>query len=145
MKPLFTILLLTIFIFATAQQPYKFTWKENLIPAACIFVAGISEGVMDHLAFHNTSNHPFWGQNSWTNKYRNHDPEQGETFRGKYLVFTTDGFHLMKMSRNLFTMGAIVTKVSLTNKKKWYYYVLEGLAYWGVNRLGFVITYQSLK
>lgn len=144
MKPLLTTLLLTISIIASGQHPYKFKLKEHLIPAACIFIAGVSEGAMDHLAFHNKSNHPFWGQNSWMNKYHNHDPAQGETFRGKYIVFTTDGFHLMKMSRNLFTMGAIVTHVSMSGKKKWYYYLLEGIAYWGVNRIGFVITYNSL-
>jgi len=123
----------------------KFKLNPYIPPAVLIFVAGAFEGVQDHLAFHSTSNHPFFGQDSWKNKYIDKDPSKGKTFRGKYLVFTTDGFHAAKWGKNLFTMGAIVSHVSIGGKKRWHQYVLEGLAYWAINRISFNITYQALQ
>lgn len=142
---LLPFILISTLVYGQDSTKYKFRVKEHILPASLIFVAGALEGVQDHLAFHNRSNHPFWGQNSYLNKYKDRDPSKGKTFRGKYLVFTTDGFHLMKFSKNLFTMGAVATKISLSGKKRWHIYILEGLAYWAVNRLSFNITYNAFK
>ena len=139
MKLLFVIAMLSLI---NAEAQYKFKIKEHIAPASLIILSGFCEGIQDGLAFHNKSNNPFWGQESWRNKYRNRDPLQPKTFRGKYLIFTTDGFHLAKFGNHLFTMGAIT--LHLTNgKRKWYVYVLEGLSYWALNRIAFNLTYNS--
>lgn len=68
-----------------------------------ILVAGAAEGVKDKLNFHydksifSNWNQRFWNPfYSWRNKYIDKDPLKGESFRGKYFVATTDGWHLMK-------------------------------------------------
>ena len=121
--------------------------KKHIAPAAAVFVSGGFEGVMDHLQFHYDGNNQFWQPDiSWKNKYKNGDPSQGKTFRGKYLVFTTDGWHLMKFGRNLslFT-GFAIYSGTFQKGKKWYWYAIEGLSYWAINRLGFNVTYNLLK
>lgn len=136
------IILLSVFFFKKCEaQNYKFELEKELPSAICAFIAGGFEGVQDGLAFHNKSNHPFWGQNSWLNKYKNHDPAQGKTFRGKYLIFTTDGFHAAKFANHLFAMGAIALHVT-NGKRKWYVIVLETLSYWAINRLSFTLIYN---
>jgi len=115
--------------------------KKYIVPASLVFVAGGFEGAMDGLQFHYDKPNQFWNPDiSWTNKYRNNDPLQGKNFRGKYLVFTTDGWHLMKFGRNAFTMGAIVTAIG--EKRKWWVYIVEGLSYWTINRIGFNLVYN---
>jgi hypothetical protein len=93
------------------------------------------------LQFHYDKPNQFWNPDiSWVNKYKNGDVSQGMTFRGKYLVFTTDGWHLMKFGRNMFIMGAIVTNFG--EKRKWWVYVVEGVSYWAINRAGFNLVYH---
>lgn len=116
--------------------------KKHIAPAALVFVSGAFEGVMDHLDHHYDKPDQFWNPDiSWTNKYKNHDPAQGKTFAGKYLVFTTDGWHLMKFGRNLTMFAGFTVKVVTDEKKKWYWYLIEGAAYWAVNRAGFNLMY----
>lgn len=76
---------------------------------AMIFLSGISEGIMDWIQFRLNAGHHlyssmFWNPKySWRNKWKNGDPRQGERFwqSSRLFVFVTDGWHLMKMSRNL--------------------------------------------
>jgi hypothetical protein len=137
--------LLLLFLCSTGYSQKQKVDKKNLVITAALGLAsGGFDGAADGLAFHNTSNHPFWGQNSYLNKYKNHDPVQGETFRGKYLVFTTDGMHLMRFGRNLFTAGAVA--IQFTGKKqKWWVYALQGCTFWAFNRVGFNLVYNRFK
>ena len=133
--------LILIILFTLLTLKCNAQIKKYIVPASLVFVAGGFEGAMDGLQFHYDKPNLFWNPDiSWTNKYRNNDPLQGKTFRGKYLVFTTDGWHLMKFGRNAFTMGAIVTAIG--EKRKWWVYIVEGLSYWTINRIGFNLTYK---
>lgn len=151
MSRLFTILRWTIAVVfaltvysASAQsfdtvtvQQFSFSW----LVAAFVLLAGCFEGVMDHLQFHYDKNDQFWSPGrSWKNKYKGGDPANGMTFRGKYLVFTTDGWHLMKFGRNLFIMAAL-TVGSLPAS----WLVLTLLTYWAINRIGFNLTYKWIR
>lgn len=138
---LMIIILFSLSITTMGQDKYKFELKKELPSAICAFIAGGFEGAADGLGFHNTSNNYFWGQDSWKNKYRNRDPEQQKTFRGKYLTFTTDGFHLMKFGNHLFTAGAIAFHIT-NGKRKWYVIVLESISYWAINRAAFTLIYN---
>jgi hypothetical protein len=76
-----------------------------------ITISGFFEGGMDTLQFHYDSsiflklkNQFFWNpQISWANKYKNNDPSLGENFLGSttFLVALTDGWHLLKLLRNI--------------------------------------------
>lgn len=138
MKKLLLLLILFLSLNVSAQQ---FKLKNYILPATAVFVAGGFEGAMDGLQFHYDKPDQFWNPDiSWVNKYKNGDVSQGMTFRGKYLVFTTDGWHLMKFGRNMFIMGAIVTNFG--EKRKWWVYVVEGVSYWAINRAGFNLVYH---
>jgi hypothetical protein len=69
-------------------------------------LAGCCNSVMDTLAYHFATSkfsqfddQQFWNPElSWTNKWKNGDPAQGEKFFGSstFLVSLTDGWHLFK-------------------------------------------------
>lgn len=124
----------------------QFKAREHVAPAVLVFASGAFEGVMDHLQFHYDGNHQFWQPDiSWQNKYRNRDVTQGRTFAGKYLVWTTDGWHMMKFGRNITMFTGFTLKVTTSTKKRWYWYAVEGVSYWAINRAGFNLTYHILK
>jgi hypothetical protein len=133
---------------AHAQTDTKqFKLKQYVAPASMIFLAGICEGVMDGLDHHYDKPNQFWNPDiSYTNKYKNHDPKQGRAFPGSltWLAWTTDGWHLMKAGRNMFTTGAIVFSIKGENKK-WYWYIIQAGAYAIINRAGFNIAYSQFK
>lgn len=116
------------------------------MPAILVFASGAFEGVMDHLQFHYDKPDQFWNPDiSWKNKYKGGDPANGKTFAGKYMVWTTDGWHMMKFGRNLTMFAGFTLKLTTGTKKRWYWYAVEGAGYWLVNRAGFNLTYKLLQ
>lgn len=141
MKRLAVILSILLTIAANAQSKGI---REYIAPGVLLFVAGAAEGVMDHLQFHYSGSDPFWQPDiSWRNKYRNHDPAQGMTFRGRYLVWTTDGWHAAKGLRNGCTVAAIVIRIG--EKKKFSEYLKDAAVFYILNRSGFHLTYKLLN
>lgn len=137
-------LLFILTLYAGSLHAQRFNAREHIAPAALVFAAGMFEGAMDHLQFHYDGNSQFWQPDiSWRNKYRNGDPAQGKTFRGKYLVFTTDGWHLMKFGRNATLFTGLVLRIG-EKPKRWWVYGVEILSYWAINRIGFNVTYKLL-
>jgi len=73
-----------------------------------ILCAGFCEGLMDALQFHYDisffKNDLFWNpENSWKNKYKDGDHLKGPKFLFSTTLFVslTDGWHLMKLFRNI--------------------------------------------
>lgn len=153
MKRLITVILLLICFEGIGQlkvgtMPYTYKVKEQAPILVCTFIGGVFEGAMDQLDFHYSKPNQYWNPDlSYVNKYIDHDPTKGTTWRGKYLTFTTDGWHLMKFGNHMSLMTAVMLKsvFSFGVKKKWYWYVMEVLTYWGANRLGFQVTYNLIK
>ena len=113
------------------------------LPLATYFIAGVADGIGDNLQYHYDGNHHYWQPEiSWRNKYKNGDPAQGRKFPGSttWLVWTTDGWHLMKMIRNTTTVATIV--LSFGERKKWYYYLMDAAILQVVNRVGFAVGYR---
>jgi hypothetical protein len=130
----------------SVHESRTFKAREHIAPAALVFVSGAFEGVMDHLQFHYDKPDQFWNPDiSWKNKYKGGDPANGMTFAGKYMVWTTDGWHMMKFGRNLTMFAGFTLKVTTGTRKKWYWYVVDGVSYWAINRAGFNLTYHILK
>lgn len=138
------MLIAAMLIFAGACHGQS-NFRKHIAPGVLVFLSGAFEGTMDHLQFHYDKHDQFWNPDiSWVNKYRNHNTEDGLSFRGKYFVFTTDGWHLMKFGRNATMFAAFTFKLG-EPKKKWHQYIVEAAAYWAVNRIGFNATYKLLK
>lgn len=158
MKKVLTLLLLLISVAMQAQQvdlklePPK--PKNNyVIIGTLALLSGAADGINQKISFHYDefkqrfpgSSDQFWNPAiSWTNKYKNHSPEEGRRFflSTSALVWTTDGYHLTRFVSHAATAGAISVKIVQYKKKKWYIYVAEGLGYWIINRVGFNLTYK---
>jgi len=107
--------------------------KQHAISWSCLVVAGFSEGFLEELQFNYcavkrrfNTNDKFFDMNiSWRNKYKNGDPKQGEKFFGSttFLAFTSDGFHLSQMVRNLGLLGAVT--LTINGKRRWYLYAMD--------------------
>ena len=111
-----------------------------------IFLSGMFEGYMDVLQFHYAKfkkKHPkvdgfFWdAEISWVNKY-------DENFKPKFfgsttfLVFLTDGWHLMKWLRNVCFFSCIVFIPDNFNM------IILALILYMTNRLGFNMIYKLI-
>ena len=81
---------------------------------------------------------------SWTNKYKNHDPAQGEAFFGSktFLVWTTDGYYMTRMVRNLTCVAAITLNIG--EQKVWWRYLLEAVMYYLSFTMGFNLAYEVI-
>jgi hypothetical protein len=139
-----------LLISMSSNGQHKIKPRNYAIVGTLSILSGVADGLRDATIFHNdkvltklNTNSSFWRSDSYLNKYKNRDPKQGERFPGSksIFVFTTDAPHLLKFSNNLFTAGAVAIKLGEC-KKRWYVYVLEGIGYWVVNRIGFTITYN---
>ena len=120
--------------------------KNMILTSSLTFASGLCDGTAEHLKFHCTSSSTYWNPNlSWVNKWKNGDPAQGEKFwqSSRALVWTTDGYHLMRFGRNMFAMSAIVFHFG--KPQKWYYYLIEFATNYLAYTVGFTITYELLK
>lgn len=109
-----------------------------------ILVAGFFKGLKDQVAFHGLwSNHRFWGMNNGTNKWKNGDKNQGERFFGSstFLVFMTDGFHLLQAMEYLCLFVVMASNPVWDRLGDLLVYVLYRLIF----GIGFWITYKLLK
>jgi len=91
------------------------------------------------------ANEQFWDAKlSQGNKWKNGDYKQGEKFlfSSTVLVWTTDGYHLMRTLRNTTMITALV--IPIGKKKNWKQYVAEGLIYYCSYTAGFSITYNLI-
>ena len=96
-----------------------------IIPIMLFLLAGMAKGLSDRIDFHQSTlpgwmHTEFWLMNgdssqgilpSWTRKYKNNDHTQGPAFFGSttFLVFITDGWHLMQeLYKWLLILGGIV-------------------------------------
>jgi len=142
-----------IFIKAKTAVGYKFRLREHFAPAVLMFMAGAADGLNQVVSWKYHAfkkvfpgvNNIFWSpQLSYKNKYKNHDPAQGEKFFGSttFLVWTTDAYHSTRFAEHLFMVGTVAVKLT-QQKRKWYYYLAEAAGYWIVNRAGFTAVYNS--
>ncbi|WP_430817608.1 hypothetical protein [Carboxylicivirga sp. RSCT41] len=128
-------------------KPYL---KQNWKTLGLLYLAGFGEGHAELLQHHYykfegkypNANHQFWDPDlSWTNKYKNNDPEQGARFWGSTNVFvaTTDAYHGFKFIQKAAIVGAVT--INLNSKKKFRQYVLDAIIYLAAYTSGFYTSY----
>lgn len=150
-----TILLVSFVSYSQTVVEYAFTdfprkhWKSTSL----IYIAGFADGhaelLMHHYyQFENTfpnANHKFWNPKlSWTNKYKNNDPNQGPKFFGSTNVFVpvTDGYHACKFVQKSAIVAALVIK--LGERKKFKFYLVDTVVYLFTYTLGFYTSYSLM-
>lgn len=143
----------------TAEQLKKLNKKRianYALTGSLVMLAGAADGVNQALLYQYAgfkrtfpaAPDQFWKPSiSGANKYKNGDPAQGAAFPGSrtWLVFLTDGYHLTRFADHLFMSGAVAVKIAGFEKKKWYVYVAEAAGHWLLNRVGFCLTYNSMR
>ncbi len=111
-----------------------------------IYLAGMSEGIMDWLQFRYcfTGNSKFWNPAlSWVNKWKEGTTNIERFWQSsRALVFLTDGWHLMKFIRNLFIFLTVFFAFTqgYENTEALILTLICRLAY----GIGFAITYNLI-
>ncbi|WP_020527913.1 hypothetical protein [Flexithrix dorotheae] len=95
-------------------------FKNNLLTVVMVFLAGMSNGVMDTLQFHygksifNNSvkfEQEFWNPDiSWKNKYQDFPKDKSPRFPGSITIFVwlTDGWHFFQAAMLIFFLLSII-------------------------------------
>lgn len=114
-----------------------------------MFVAGLADGTSETLKFHYNkfdskfkANDSYWNPEvSWRNKYNeNQQPKYfGST---SFLVWTTDGYHLMRTVRNT----ATIVSIGLYDKKhkNWKRIAQDVVVHLLAYQAGFYVTYNLI-
>jgi len=104
-----------------------------ITPIAIIIIA-ICWAMEDILQYHhrdsifkNSDQYSFWGRDSWIRKYKHGNNALGPKFFGSttFLVWLTDGWHLVKFIWTLAVFVAIFFGKGITNHLPWYWNLLE--------------------
>lgn len=145
-----TILLLFITASCYAQDAWWKLEKRDIFAASTAFFASSFEGTAETLKWHYDefenalpeTDPEYWNPElSWKNKYADGTPESGPKYFGSttFLAWTTDGYHLMRTSRNLM-FGATLF---LTPRKDfdWRNMVVRIVAYSLAYQAGFHLAY----
>lgn len=109
------------------------------------FIAGCFEGVMDYLQFHYQGDNAFWNPLlSWVNKWNDGDPLRGERFMFSSTLFValTDGWHLMKLLRNVTLFTGAGFLISLPEVESLLGIIVCAVGLRGAYGIGFVLMYE---
>lgn len=138
------LLFLLALVFSTITHSQKL--KDYLPSLAATFLGGASDGLRDASMYRMDGYSDFWnGKQSWRNKYKNRDINQGAAYFGSttFLAFTTDGPHLANMFTHQFN-GMAVAFMPNDNNKKLGHVILKVLAYNAVRQAGHSIVYGMI-
>jgi hypothetical protein len=129
--------------------------KNKYITGSLVFLAGASKGFNETLLFHwKAFRHTFPKANpawfnpnvSWTNKYKNGNPDAGAKFplSTSVLVALTDQYHLDNFINKAAWTSAVVIKIG-EGKKSLKQYLFDILYYSICHQAGFALTYYPFK
>lgn len=126
--------------------------RKMIFSSVLMFSSGFSDGTSEVLKIKYESfervfpkaNDQFWDYNiSWTNKYKNGSPPDAKFIGSKSaFVWTTDGYHLMRMIRNCTMILAVTIPISTEFYKNWRNYVKDGVIYYLAYTAGFNFAYE---
>lgn len=155
MRYKFIILLLLISSLSYSQITLKnWDYKTTAIGCAIGFMGGVASGYHETTLHHYPQFkkiHPFANDNyfypaiSWTQKYKNGDPLQGERFflSTTVLVPFTDFYHLTNMiDRTSFLCATIY--VTIGEKRPWWHYAINIASTLAARRIGFGLVYDYI-
>lgn len=126
--------------------------RKLIYSSGLLFVSGFSDATSEVLKIKYESfervfpkaNDQFWDYNiSWTNKYRNGTPPDARFMGSKTaLVWTTDGYHLMRMIRNSTMIVAVTIPIRSGFHRSWQSYLKDGVIYYLSYTAGFNLAYD---
>src|ERR1043165_6775992 len=114
------LVILFILLSTIKGQSQGSRWKDYLFTGSSMLASGMLDGTTEAISFHYESgfrprfknlNDQFWNPAvSWTNKYKNGDPCQGEKFRGSttFFVGSTDAYHMLRGTKRAIDGATLV-------------------------------------
>lgn len=148
------------FLNSNPSKHRKINLKQYVIPASTMFISGLLDGTIEAIKFHyysgfkrrfKNANDQFWNPDmSWTNKYKNGNPDDGPKFfeSTNSLVFTTDAYHGLRTAKNLvntFTITFYINRARKDLRKmKFKKVLLDALILTTIRNIGFTTTYSIL-
>ena len=122
-----------------------------LIILLLCMLSGACDGLAETLKWHYSqfnarfanANPAFWNPAiSWTNKYKNRDYLQRENFRqtSRAFDFTTDGYHLARMFRNVLVFSVIAFQFN--SPCFWWQYLIIFASCYFAYSIGFSIIFD---
>jgi hypothetical protein len=120
----------------------------NYLTYIFLLFAGVFKGLMDLLSFrYNESvfsnfNKYYWNaEYSWSNKWKNNNPANGERFplSSTILVFVTDGWHLFQW----IFLKFIFLSILFYSKQENIYYMIIDFFFLFSYYVGFWLSYES--
>lgn len=126
-------------------------FKKEWPTLTTAFLSGAADGTAETLRDHYhefkitfpNANDQFWNPSiSWKNKYRNGDYTQGPKFplSTTALVWVTDGFHLMRFSKN--TLMVTTIALNVRGKKKFKHHLLNVAIHTASYHAGFNVFHR---
>jgi len=158
MKLLIVLLLFSLTTQAQINTDKANKWhldRKKYLTGGFVFVAGASKGFNETLMFHwKAFRHSFPNANprwfnpniSWTNKYKDGNPDAGAKFplSTSVLVAFTDQYHLNNFINKAAWTTALVIKIG-EKKKPFKQYMWDILYYTACHQAGFALTYYPFK
>lgn len=129
-----TLILLLFISLSTNAQKHKLFTKNDLATLPLLVAAGYTTGLREEVIQHPKAfmlRHPNLNPNFWDNRV------QGK--KGP-LNMEWNADHVLKGATAMFFTAAVTFK--LGEKKKWYYYVADGIKSYMAYKAGFVISYH---
>lgn len=128
------------------------SWKPIAITSGILIVSGFCDGTSEVLKIKYDSfervfpnaNDQFWDYRiSWKNKYKDGNPPDPAFLGSKTsLVWTTDGYHMMRAIRNATMITALVIPLNHISHKNWKDYLKEGVINYFSYTVGFNLAYD---
>jgi hypothetical protein len=162
MKTLSTFILALALVFSGQIQAQS-KLKKLLWMGSGQLVSGFLDGTIESISYHYDNgfklrfkkvNDQFWDPcKSWTNKYRNGDPKQGEKFMGSTtcFAFTTDAYHMLRTTKRTIdgvSMGYLlnddVCNKKLRKKQKFKNAAKDFMILTAIRCVGFHLSYSLL-
>lgn len=125
-------------------------YRPRVLPVVLSAVSGASYGIHEtvvHKPFRIPDgwNRQYWDASvSWTNKYKDNNPDAGSAFPGSTTVFvwTTDAKHLFGTVHRTTLFGAGVT-ITLGEKRPIWHYLLDGAISYAAFAASFHAVYST--
>ena len=127
---------------------------NTVIGWSLMFISGVAHGyhetILNHYSkfkkIHPNANDQYYNPEiSWTNKYKNNDPNQGPAFWQSEgaLVGFTDFYHLTAQVEYgaAFSGGIVLT---IGEKRKWYEYAIQIVGGMAIRAAGFKLIYDGI-
>ena len=159
-KNIFVSIITLLFSISLSAQ---INWKKYIIPGSAMIVSGMLDGSIESLSFHYNNgvkphffkiNDQFWNPAiSWTNKYKNGNPNLGQKFIGSTNVFafTTDGYHMLRTTNRAIDGSTIAYYLNtdycaptINKKKKFKNMAVDFVILTVIRSIGFNLTYNLL-